>query len=728
MKLLPSVVASLAVAASVALCVEPARAGESRAKQWIYFRDKGDAGAYAPAAGRPAAAHSAADAGLSERALRRRAKTLPPDRLVQAEDLPIYSPYVAALESLGVEVVVRSKWMNAVSAVVPAEAFGEVTSLPFVERLEPVRAVSGGTGAPDMNVDRARPGARREIAARPEIVPATEMTTLPGQNTLTTDSAPFSPPDYGPSFAQLDAVRVPQLHALGITGRDVVVGLLDSGYRWRAHRSLSGMRVLKEYDFVSGDGDTADGPGDPAGEDRHGTLVLSVIGAYAPGSLVGPAYQSSYLLAKTEYEPTETQAEEDYWAAGIEWLEANGADVVNSSVGYDTWDGGSGYSWGNGDFDGRTSVVAKAAQRAARLGVILCVCMGNEGNGDGVTGTMLTPADADTAVSVGAATFDGQLSTSSSTGPTSDGRTKPDLIAPGSGVYCASTSGTDAYYYQSGTSLASPLAAGAAALLLSARPELTPVEVRDILRASADTARVRNYDAFPNNFTGWGYLDALSAVLSTGVVFSNRPSVRQGPDGAVVSIDVVSRAGIDQSAVVLWYRDENDATALPETLAMSLDSAFAEFPGSGRFSATIPPHAVGTEIALGIAATDSAGESYSSPAPALYDRWVLSYGSGDVEAPADIPVSMRLLQNYPNPFNSGTNIVFDLPAAGRVIVNIYNVIGQLVAEPFNGDLEAGAAGSRAPVVFNGAGLPSGLYLCRLSSPSGTVINKMLLLK
>ena len=40
-------------------------------------------------------------------------------------------------------------------------------------------------------------------------------------------------------------------------GRDVVVGLLDSGYRWRAHRSLSGMRVLKEYDFVSGDGDTA---------------------------------------------------------------------------------------------------------------------------------------------------------------------------------------------------------------------------------------------------------------------------------------------------------------------------------------------------------------------------------------------------------------------------------------------------------------------------------------
>jgi hypothetical protein len=161
---------------------------------------------------------------------------------------------------------------------------------------------------------------------------------------------------------------------------------------------------------------------------------------------------------------------------------------------------------------------------------------------------------------------------------------------------------------------------------------------------------------------------------------------------------------------------------------MALDSAFAGLPGSGRYSATIPPHPPGTAIALGISASDSAGDSYSSPAPALHDRWVLSYGSGGVEEPVDVPESMRLLQNYPNPFNSGTNILFDLPVAGRVSVRIYNLLGELVAEPFDAHVEAGPAGSRSPVAFDGAGLPSGFYLCRLSTPSGTATNKMLLVK
>ncbi|HLF15408.1 MAG TPA: S8 family serine peptidase [Bacteroidota bacterium] len=664
----------------------PASAGQGR--YWVHFLDRG-----------PASSASATASDLGARALQRRSKVLPHGSLVGPEDFPLHGPYLEALAALGVSVVTESRWMNAVSAVIPPRALPAVESLPFVERVAPVLKVSRGTPA----------------------------VTVETRGASSAAMAGIEDPDYGPSFAQLDAVRVPALHALGITGRGVIVGLLDSGYRWRGHRSLAGMRVLKEYDFISRDGDTSDGPGDPPGEDAHGTLVLSVLGGYAPGRLIGPAFGSEYLLAKTEYVPAETQVEEDYWAAGIEWLEANGADVVNSSVGYDTWDDGSGYSWGNGDFDGNTSVVARAAQRAARLGVVLCISMGNEGNGDGVTGTMLTPADVDTAISAGAASFDGLLSTSSSTGPTSDGRIKPDVTAPGVGVYSASTGGFDSYSYQSGTSLASPMAAGAAALLLSARPELTPVRVRDILRASADTARIRNYSTFPNNFTGWGYLDALSSVLGVGLVFSNRPGVGPAPDGAVISVNVISGSGVKPDSVLLWYRDDREAGAVPDTLAMAIDSAFL-FPGSGRYTTKVPPHPPGTPISFGITAVDSAGSAYRSPAPLFHDRWILSYGSGEVEEPVEIPSSMRLLQNYPNPFNSETNIVFDLPADGFVGVEIFNVLGELVATPFGDYLDAGGYGSRAPVVFRAGSLPSGVYLCRLTSPAGAVVKKMMLMK
>ncbi len=691
-----------AMGALTALMLWGAAALPGQDKYWVYFRDKGTA-ALTPRG--PAPDH-VADAPVTDpavpdvgpRALRRRMKMLPAASLLQPEDLPVNAQYVGALAPRGAVVVTTSRWMNAVSAHIPDGALADVRSLPFVERVVPVASVRRG--------------------------PTVTRTLGPSAGGA---HAHAPVPDYGPSFAQLDAVHVVALHAAGITGRQIVVGLLDSGYRWREHRSLAGMRVLKEYDFVSGDANTADGAGDPPGQDSHGTLVLSVLGGYAPGQLIGPAFSSEYLLAKTEYVPTETQVEEDFWAAGIEWLEANGADVVNSSVGYDSWDDGSGYSWGNGDFDGGTSVVAKAAARAARLGVVLCVAMGNEGNGDGVTGTMLTPADVDTAISAGAASFDGLLSTASSTGPTSDGRTKPDITAPGVGVYSASTGGYDAYSYQSGTSLASPIAAGAAALLLSARPELTPVQVRDAIRASADTGRIRNTATFPNNFTGWGYLDALSAVAGAGPAFSNRPEVAPGVDGAAISTAVLSGAGINPDSVLLRYWSEGDRDALSDTLLMTLDSTYL-FPGSGRYSATIPPQPIGARVAFVIGAVDGAGRSYASPSPWFHDRWILSYGAGEVEAPAVIPAALRLLQNYPNPFNAGTSIVFDLPAAGQVDVLVYDVLGRLVATPFSGLLEAGAFDSRAPVAFPAGTLPSGVYFYRIVSPSGSMTGKMMLLR
>jgi len=98
------------------------------------------------------------------------------------------------------------------------------------------------------------------------------------------------------------------------------------------------MAVIKEYDFIQKDTITADEDGktpvDEPGQDSHGTLTLSVVGGYKEGTLVSPAFGAQFILAKTEYVPTESRVEEDNWAAGIEWEESYGVDVVSSSLGY----------------------------------------------------------------------------------------------------------------------------------------------------------------------------------------------------------------------------------------------------------------------------------------------------------------------------------------------------------------------------------------------------------
>ncbi len=93
----------------------------------------------------------------------------------------------------------------------------------------------------------------------------------------------------------------------------------------------------------------------------------------------------------------------------------------------------------------------------------------------------------------------------------------------------------------------------------------------------------------------------------------------------------------------------------------------------------------------------------------------------DVEV---VPASYKLNQNYPNPFNPTTNIKYDLPEASRVVLNIYNIIGQQVASLVNGTIEAGFHS----VTFDGSNLPSGTYIYRLQTNNFVQTKKMVLLK
>jgi subtilisin family serine protease len=148
-------------------------------------------------------------------------------------------------------------------------------------------------------------------------------------------------------------------------------------------------------------------------------------------------------------------------------------------------------------------VTTVAADLAASRGVVVVTAAGNEALDS--WRYIIAPSDGHQVIAVGAVDTLGLRTSWSSVGPTFDGRIKPDVMACGSGTYTASPYEDAVYYRGSGTSVATPLAGGVAALLLQADPDMTPGEVADALRRTASRA------SEPDNLYGWGIIDADAA-------------------------------------------------------------------------------------------------------------------------------------------------------------------------------------------------------------------------
>lgn len=383
---------------------------------------------------------------------------------------PVAPTYRTRLRALGVRPVTQSRWFHAVSAPLSPDLRPRVEALPFVRRVEPV----AGSGAPAMTQTRPAP----PPAAAP--------------------SPPSSDLQLGPSRGPLSRISAVEPMEQGFDGRGVRVGFLDAHYRGLRHPAFDALRregrLIALRDFTEG---TQQG--------NHGMGVASVAMGRAPGTLAGPAHGAELLGATTEYTPSERNVEEDYFVAGLEWLHRRGADVVNVSIGYTTFDEGQD-DYAAEDLDGDTGLTTRAVDRAAQLGVTVVVSAGNSGCSapDSCWYYVNTPADADSAITVGAVESDSSLAPFSSRGPTADGRRKPDVVVQGADVVAAWNDGQ--YARVGGTSFASPQVTGVVAQMLQVNPSLSPVEVRTLLRRTASQA-----DA-PDNRKGWGVVDAAAAV------------------------------------------------------------------------------------------------------------------------------------------------------------------------------------------------------------------------
>jgi len=440
---------------------------------WLFFTDKG----VTDKAGFDA---KAASVRLTERAMKRRAK-VGLDHVVFA-DLPVERNYLDQVTAMGGTLRRQSKWLNAASFEIPASRLDAVSQLPFVASVRPV----------------ARYKKPIEFDERLEMSGEVGM-GVPADQTK-------SPVDlvYGNSWFQLNEINVPAVHAKGIFGEGVLLAIFDTGFSLSHvafYRHLIEGRLLGTYDFVYDDPNVENEPGEPfdpwyASPEFHGTGVWSIAGGEWPENLYGPAFKASFLLGKTEDTKEEYPGEEDNLVAGVEWADSLGADVMTASLGYSDW-------YGIRDMDGETSPCTIAFAAAAGLGIVACNSMGNAGP-DPIT--LSAPSDADNILSVGAVNSEGVIAEFSSRGPTYDARTKPEVCARGVSTRMALITSDQSDYSGNGTSFSTPLVAGAACLMVQARPGFTPLQIRQAFMETADNADD------PNNTYGCGIIDVDAAI------------------------------------------------------------------------------------------------------------------------------------------------------------------------------------------------------------------------
>jgi len=406
------------------------------------------------------------DKFLSQESLSRREKQ---NIFVNKTDLPVSKTYISSIRDKNFKILNRTKWFNGVivsttdSSLIENINFSFVDSIIYFGKWEVINKQHN----------------ERIFSFR-------SKTSFHRQN------------NKGVSLNQIYMLWGDSLHDNGFKGENMIIAVLDAGFYnvdsldCFSHLFDDG-RILGTYDFVEQEKEVYN-------DDTHGMAVLSCMGADLQNGFIGTAPKANYFLLRTEDAYSENVIEEYNWICGAEFADSVGADVINSSLGYTTFD----YSIQNytyDDLDGKTAVSSIAATMASRKGIIVVNAVGNSGNDSWKY--IGAPSDADSILSVGAVDENKEMASFSSYGPTSDGRVKPSVCAQGKNTEVINSQGN--VINSNGTSFASPVLAGLVTCLWQAHPTKSNME---IINAVIQSSTLYNN---PNDHAGYGLANFYKA-------------------------------------------------------------------------------------------------------------------------------------------------------------------------------------------------------------------------
>ena len=414
---------------------------------------------------------------LSPRAINNRVRYSIP---VTEEDLPVNPQYKQQICTIdpNIQILAESKWQNTVVIYCPdSSVLEQVKALPFTET-EVVPVAS--------------------YVHRNQLEKITEDYNILLHNDLYLDSLY----DYGPAWAQIAFHNGHRLHEMGFYGDGMLIVVLDGG--WEGFDTIPYFQSMYENGQLLGTRDLIPGHHNVYNGGTHGTCVTSIMATAVNGQMIGTAPHANYYFILSENPYSEQLIEEDFWAQGIEIADSLGADVVNSSLGYSTFDDFHQGDFTYADCDGVASIASRNASIACHKGIAVCISAGNEGAKP--WHYISHPADAFDVLCVGAArAVDSVMASFSSYGPSADGRVKPDVVSVGWDTYVVNAAG--GINAGNGTSFASPTLAGLTACLRQALPQKNALEIMDIIRQHGHQYQT------PDSTMGYGIPDMYQAYL-----------------------------------------------------------------------------------------------------------------------------------------------------------------------------------------------------------------------